>query len=457
MAKKVLLLNPPGKKLYIRDYYCSKVSKSNYLFHPIDLLMPSGMLAERYETFLIDAIAQRLTQSECLAMIDIISPDVIISLIGAVSFKEDMEYLKGLAKEGRQIIVSGDAAMEEPAAWLNEHQFIDAVILDFASKEIAQFLTGELKGLSSIVHRNDDWASYRRPVNEEFSITVPKHELFAGIPYRFPFVKHRRFSTVLTAYGCPFKCSFCIIGTLGYRYRTVDNVMEELRYIKKLGTKEVFFYDQTFGINRKRCLEICNRIKGYGFGFGWVCFSRVDVLDEEFLKNMATSGCHTIIFGVESASSEILKKYQKGYTKEQIRETFGLCKKYNIRTVATFIIGLPEETWQTASETIEFLKEIDCDFASFNVAVPRNNTGLKKEAINTGLIDSQLETMDQTGSEIAMPTKFLSKEDVLSLKKKAVKDFYLRPKYLLKRLKSITSVYELKEQIYEGISMFRGL
>ena len=31
---RVLLLNPPGERIYIRDYFCSKTTKSNYLFHP---------------------------------------------------------------------------------------------------------------------------------------------------------------------------------------------------------------------------------------------------------------------------------------------------------------------------------------------------------------------------------------------------------------------------------------
>ena len=43
---KVLLLNPPGTRPYLRDYYCSKVAKADYIYEPVDLLMLSGMLAE---------------------------------------------------------------------------------------------------------------------------------------------------------------------------------------------------------------------------------------------------------------------------------------------------------------------------------------------------------------------------------------------------------------------------
>lgn len=460
MPNRVLLLNPPGEKVYVRDYYCSKISKSNYLFHPIDLLMQSGRLAERYEVSVIDAIADRIDEDACIRMIDSFSPDAIFSLIGAVSLEEDLPFLERLKKEGRRIIVSGDISLENTEKWLNAYPFIDAAILDFTSDDIINYLEGNHEPINSMVYRTPEGISGMesvRPRNEEFYVPVPRHDLFSSKNYHFPFVRHKEFATVLTDYGCPFRCSFCVMSTLGYRYREAENVIDELRELKRLGKKEIFFIDQTFGINKKRTLDLCHRMKEEGLSFGWVCYSRVDLISEEVLRGMKEAGCHTIIFGVESASEEILKKYQKGYNKTQIRDAFRLCKKYNIRTVATFILGLPEETEETANETIEFLKEIDCDFASFNVAVPRMNTPLRQEAIREGLITSNLEIMDQGGSSIAMPTRHLTMEQVQELKKKAIKEFYLRPSYLWKRLRGVSSFYELKEQVSEGLTLLKGI
>lgn len=460
MRKKVILLNPPGKKLYIRDYYCSKVSKSNYLFHPADLLMLSGRLSEMYDVHVIDAIADKIAPDACIRKIDSISPDVIISLIGAVSLEEDLPFLEKLKKGNRKIAVSGDIVLEDAEIWMKNNLFIDAVILDFTSGEIIPYINGDYKNITSMVYSMGDeikGVKYVRPRNEEFELPIPRHDLFSSINYRFPFVRHKEFATVLTDYGCPFRCSFCVMSTLGYKYRKVENVVDELRYLKKLGKKEIFFFDQTFGINKKRTAQLCSMIRDEGFEFGWVCYSRVDIIDENILIAMKEAGCHTIIFGVESASAKILTKYQKGYTKEQIKETFGLCKRHKIRTVATFIIGLPEDTEETINETIDFLKEIDCDFASFNVAVPRMNTPLRQDAIKKGLINPELLIMDQTGSSIAMPTNYLTTEQVQKLKKKAIMDFYLRPSYLWNRLKKISSFYELKEQIYEGWALLRGI
>ncbi|MFK7786624.1 MAG: hypothetical protein AB8B56_16000, partial [Crocinitomicaceae bacterium] len=57
---KIALFNPPGDKIYIRDYYCSKVSKAYYYPQPVDLLIQSAYFPEEeYDITVIDAIAEK--------------------------------------------------------------------------------------------------------------------------------------------------------------------------------------------------------------------------------------------------------------------------------------------------------------------------------------------------------------------------------------------------------------
>ena len=53
---RVLLLNPPGEKLYQRDMYCSNISKGKYYWPAIDLLILSGILGQSYEVDVLDAV-----------------------------------------------------------------------------------------------------------------------------------------------------------------------------------------------------------------------------------------------------------------------------------------------------------------------------------------------------------------------------------------------------------------
>lgn len=459
MPTTILLLNPPGRYLYLREYYCSKVSKANYLYHPLDILMLSGRLSGRFELHVIDAIADNLDVRTCLDRIERIAPDVVISQIAAVSLEEDLDFMQRIKRADRRILVSGDIVLDNTESWLEQHPYVDAAILDFTSEDIIHYLEGDSAQLNSLVRRDEARSSLRRirPVNKEYTVPVPRHDLFTSPRYRYPFVRHKEFATVLTDYGCPYHCSFCIMSTIGYQYRPVDNIMDELRSLKKLGKKDIYFDDQTFAVNAQRTFELCKRMEEERLDLGWVCFSRVDLLTDDLVSAMKRAGCHTIMLGVESGSDALLAAYHKGYTTEQVRETFKLCKKRGIRTVATYILGLPEETEESAYATIAFAKELDSDFASFNFAVPRVGTALRQDAIAARLIPGHLEPMDQSGLRIAMPSRSLTKEQLQKIRIRAIKGYYLRPGYLWRRITGLSSFYELREHVSEGLALLAAL
>lgn len=94
--KKIILLNPPGRKYYMRDYFCSKISKGAYYYHPIDFIFLSGILADHFKVRVIDCIAEELNEINAIAKVYSEKPDVIIFLSGAVSMKSDFPFLNRL-------------------------------------------------------------------------------------------------------------------------------------------------------------------------------------------------------------------------------------------------------------------------------------------------------------------------------------------------------------------------
>lgn len=454
---RILLLNPPGTKIYIRDYYCSKVSKTNYIYEPPDLLILSGILAEKHKVAAIDAIAEKLSEEQCIARILQFRPDAIVFLSGAVSFSEDFPFMEKVKQlTNAKLIGSADIFMEDGEKIMERYRFIDALLLDFTTNDILAYLEG--KNVQNMIYRAGNKiikTKTERARLANFTIPIPKHELFPLNKYRFPFA-YGKFATVLTDYGCPFRCKFCIMSGLGFKFRSVENVMAELNHIKELGINEIYFDDQTFGVNRQRTIALCNSMISENLQMKWSCFSRVDLMDEEILTLMRNAGCHTIMFGVESANEEILKKYEKGFTIEQVQKTFALCRKLGIKTLATFMLGFPEETEGSILNTIEFSKRLNPDYAAFNVPIPRAGTGLRKEEISSNLIADELLPLDQTGSFVEISTKQLSAERLASLRKRAVREFYLRPGYIAGRILSIRSFAELKNNISDAIALLQN-
>jgi len=460
LKPKLLLLNPPGKRVYLRDYFCSKVSQADYLNHPIDFIYLSGFLREHYELHLIDAIVDHLSAQKTLSLIHELQPTAIIGLIGSVSYEEDVAFYRQLADRQRApLLLIGDVLIENRAERLRELNFAAGFLHDFSSAEAHHFLKGERENLRNITFRHHDEivaAPIVRPRSENFELPVPQHELFLGKDYRYPFVRRRRFATVMTEFGCPYRCTFCIMSTLGWKIRPVHNVVAELESVHRLGIREIFFLDQTFALQKPRALQMLQEMQRRRFNFGWVCFSRADVLDDEVLVEMKKAGCHTIILGLESGDDAVLAAAKKDYNRDEVLAGFQRCATYGLRTVATVIIGLPEETEVSFQRTLDFLKQVRCDYASFNVAVPRMGTPLRQQALAQKLISPDLRVMDQSGNEVAMPTLTLSREQINAMHQRAVREFYFNSQYLWRRLRNLRSFEDARIQLRQGYGLLRN-
>lgn len=459
-GKKILLLNPPGDKVYLRDAFCSKVSKGNFINQPLDFVILSGILAQNYNIILLDAIAEKISFDNCLKMIMALAPDVVIFLTGYASWKNDFAFIKRI-KVNQQVLVIGlgDIFFDDEIAKFALDEFLDAACFDFTTDDIVKFIEGKISEVNNMAFKLNGSFVRRgqKEPKEIFSIPVPRHEKFPNHRYNFPFIKKHPFVSTLTSFGCPFKCGFCITASLGFKYRKAEEVLDELMYIRSMGIQEAYIADQTFFAIKTEHIKLCEMMLEERLNLSWLCYSRVDIVNEGLLNLAKKAGCHTVIFGVESGDDEILKKYNKGFTIRQVKDIFGLCRKIGIRTVATFIIGLPGQDLQSCLKTIEFSKKIGCDYASFNVPVPRPCTEMHKEAMLNKRMGTKLQTMDQSGSGTPMATDELSSGKICELRNKAEREFYFRFSYILKRLINIKSFYELKMDILQAWELFMHL
>ena len=154
MREKVLLLNPPGKLPYIRDYYCSKVSKGNYIYPPTDLVVLSGIIAEKYDVAVLDAMALGMDEGACMTEIGNISPKAIVALAGAVSYHEDAPFLENIKRRyDIPIIVTGDLFLEDGEIILKNYPFLDAILIDFTNADAIAYLSGEEDKIKNMIYR----------------------------------------------------------------------------------------------------------------------------------------------------------------------------------------------------------------------------------------------------------------------------------------------------------------
>jgi hypothetical protein len=456
-----LLLNPPGRMFYTRDYFCSKVTKAGYVEHPVDLLILSGTLScAGHQVSVIDAIAERLDFAATEQRIGALDVDAIVFLSGTVSWDDDFRFMRKIKHRHPQLrlIGLGDIFLNPDTFVKND--WLDATILDFTSDEILRYANGNEANFDTITFRRNQniYQACGKKSGTQFTLSLPRHELFLNKGYSFPFAHKLPFTTILTDYGCPFNCPFCLYPGLGFRLRELNNVFVELSYIYDLGIRELFIKDQSFGVDRQRTIELCEGISRIG-EFSWTCFLRTDLAEKELLTTMKKSGCHTVLFGVESANEEILRKYKPGINKKNILEAFRLCRSLGIDTVAIFILGFPGEDKTSCLNTLDFALRLNCDFASFNLFVPKIQTPLRKDLLTRHLLDKdQPKILDQSGIASVWHSDCLSQDELAKIRRLAIYKFYLRPFYVISRLvKSLGSLTRLRILFKSGIFIFRDL
>jgi len=456
-TRSVLLLNPPGLGVYIRDYYCSKLSRTGYTFPPIDLLHAGAVFAAHgWDTRAIDAIVQGLDVAETLELIKADPPRAVFILVGAVSVDEDAEFLKRLrgALPDVTLIGSGDVLREHPRQWV-QSGLVDAVALDFCSPSTVRYAGGQTDDLPDLVYKTAGGVSGGElSSGKAMSIGLPPHELFAPFPYRFPFAHRRPFASVLTDYGCPYRCSFCVMASLHYHVRPMDEVAAELVHLQALGVREFALWDQTFAVNRVRAVDFLDLLPEGTAKMGWTCFTRPDCIDAGLATVMAAKGCHTVIMGVETSKAASLEAIQKDFSTHDMKAAFAVCREAGMETAATVIVGLPGESVADIEATMDFVCDLDPDYVSVHTAIPRAGTALRRQMVADGLVSDDLANMDQSGETTVIPSDTLGPKTILALRKRFNRRFYLRPKFLARTLKNnLKNPARLLEHIKQGLTL----
>ena len=196
------------------------------------------------------------------------------------------------------------------------------------------------------------------PLPDWDSLPLPAYDLLPSLKNYYINTRHGSpFTTLYTSKGCPFSCIFCTVRNTPLKKRSAKSIISELRYLKKIyNIKTVSFFDETFTIDRKRVLAICDSLKSENLRILWYCNTRVGLVDEDLLKKMFEAGCRGISYGIESGSQTILDNAGKGATVEQSEKAIMLAKKTGLKVLCSFIFGLPGENWATIDETIKFVK-----------------------------------------------------------------------------------------------------
>ena len=178
---------------------------------------------------------------------------------------------------------------------------------------------------------------------------------------------------LITSRGCPYQCIYCSVPSISgkkWRYRTPENIIEELIYAKKNYDIEEFeILDDIFTLNPGRVIAFCNLLIKKNINLRWACPNgiRADNISEELARMMHKSGCHTVTIGIESSDPQVFNFINKNESLSQIEKAVKIFKKTSIRVGGYFIIGLPYDNYQKTKNSLKYAGQIGIDWAHFNL------------------------------------------------------------------------------------------
>ncbi len=172
---------------------------------------------------------------------------------------------------------------------------------------------------------------------------------------------HPKTAVMMTSRGCPYDCYFCsTVKHWGrkYRYTNEEYVLRELEEIRSLHDPSyIAFFDDLFVGRKDRVLRIMEMIRERHMhettSFG--CFVRANLLDDTLMEAFARTNFNILNVGFESASENVLARFNKKSDEKNNRKAVELARKYGVKLACTFIIGSPGETREDVLKTLEFI------------------------------------------------------------------------------------------------------
>lgn len=440
-----------------------RVSRVLGVYPPLGIAyIASYLRQEGYSVGILDANAWNLDEEGLEEAVREFQPDIVGITSMTIEWHNVVRAGRVVKKVSPEtiVVVGGAQLSAYPEDALTFDCFDVGVIGDGEETflEIVQRVEAgaSLEGIEGTVYRSNGEVKMNR--SGRFfkgldSLPFPAVDLLPLDKYRILTVG-RPFLTMVSSRGCPYRCAFCsqVYTGGGVRLRSAENVVEEIEfYVKHYNPRELVMFDETFTINKSRILKLCELIRKKGFKFRWNIRTRVDTVDEDILRALKSAGCYSLHMGIESGDEQILKKMQKDITLEQAEQAFKIARKLGFIVRGYFMTGYLGENLRTYRRTVEFAKKLDLDWVSFTTTVPLPRSALYYEALKTGALpyDYWREfTLMRVRDDIPhFTTEEYDYDELKRLTRRAYWEFYLRPRFILRKLRAVTSLEHLLEML----------
>jgi len=308
-------------------------------------------------------------------------------------------------KKSAKLILGGHGPSPIPEYVLKTTK-ADLVAIGEAEETIIDVLDAilnshDFKNIKGIAYREGNNVyinEKRKPTKRLDSLPFPAWDLFpmdvytTNMKYMGQEDSEKAFQ-IITSRGCINSCTFCYRLEKGIRFRSIENVIKEMKQLyDNYGITYFVIQDELFVASFKRLekfvdalrkSDLLHKIK-YNISVG----IRADIATDELAELLKNSGCSYVNIGFESVTQKCLDEYNKNTTVEDNFKTAELMRKHNVSMGINFIWGIMSDNQNTLKGNVDFIKNYNSydELRTIRPVTPYPGCELYYYAISNGLL-----------------------------------------------------------------------
>jgi len=329
-------------------------------------------LLRRYQPHVVGLSALNFEMASSRIAADItkrFGPSILTVLGGPLALHRSEELL---GKTRFDWVLSGAA----------DRSFPEALARYFLGRDLGR----DLPGLAYRANDGSYVASDREDHLQDLNaIEMPAWDLVDFDAYAkvtaFAMLKGKRYATLFTSRGCPYRCSYCH-DIFGKRFlaRDVDSVIAEIELLYEThGVDDFQIVDDVFNLHKPRLKAIMAEVHRRWPGklhFSFPNGLRGDILDDGTLDALRLAGTWLMSVAVETVTPRLQELIEKHLDLEKTSKAINAADDRGIVVGGFFMLGFPTESVEEMKVTIDWALRSKLSYASFFTVTPQPGTPL---------------------------------------------------------------------------------
>ena len=317
----------------------------------------------------------------------------------------------------------------------------------------------DFSGIAGLSYRRGDLWEHNadRPLLALDQLHLPRRESRLGEGF---FFLDLSMDVAETSRGCPFNCKFCSINRIygnTFRRFPLSRIIDDLKAIRRRGTKSVFFVDDNITYDIDHFRQVCQAIVQHGLNdihyMAQVTAAGI-AHNPALVADMDRANFRFIFVGFESMEPAALKQMRKPTSPAINQKAAALLRQHGMAIIAGGIVGYPDDTRESVKRQIRQLWGLNPDALYMQILTPYPQTAIRQELLEAGLITNLDDYRSYNGFASNVRTRYLSCKELGALKANQVFWGTVRPAYWARNYLVRNHIHHFLKTIAKNAALF---